>query len=233
MTSSEAMFNNRSYCGELTAGDIGRVVNLAGWAEGVRNLGGIIFIKLRDVSGTIQVVVDSSASPGPAAAAEQARSEYVLKITGSVRMRDEKNINPALPTGSIEVYADSIEILNSSEVPPIPVEAKDQVGEDVRLRYRFLDLRREEMRDAIIKRHRAMQAARRFLDSNRFLEIETPVLNKSTPEGARDFLVPSRLYKGEFYALPQSPQLFKQILMISGSSPSRTRIRSWISSSGS
>jgi aspartyl-tRNA synthetase len=216
MTSSEAMFNNRSYCGELTAGDIGRVVNLAGWAEGVRNLGGIIFIKLRDVSGTIQIVVDSSASPGPAAAAEQARSEYVLKITGSVRMRDEKNINPALPTGSIEVYADSIEILNSSEVPPIPVEAKDQVGEDVRLRYRFLDLRREEMRDAIIKRHRAMQAARRFLDSNRFLEIETPVLNKSTPEGARDFLVPSRLYKGEFYALPQSPQLFKQILMISG-----------------
>jgi aspartyl-tRNA synthetase len=216
MTSSGAMFNNRSYCGELTVDDIGKHVHLAGWVETIRNLGGIIFIKLRDVSGTIQVVVDPSASSGPAAVAEKARSEYVLNVTGNVRMREEKNINPSLPTGSIEVYADSIETLNASEVPPIPVTAKEQVGEDARLKYRFLDLRREEMRDAIIKRHRAMQAARRFLDSNRFLEIETPVLNKSTPEGARDFLVPSRLYRGEFYALPQSPQLFKQILMISG-----------------
>jgi len=210
------MFKNRSYCGELTTQDIDRHVMLAGWAEGVRNLGGIVFIEVRDVSGTLQVVVDSSKSPELIPAAEETRSEFVLKITGIVRKRDEKNINPGLPTGAIEVYADSIEILNRSEVPPIPIDAKDQIGEDARLRYRFLDLRRREMRDAIIKRHRAMQAARRFLSGSRFLEIETPMLNKSTPEGARDFLVPSRIHKGEFYALPQSPQLFKQILMISG-----------------
>ncbi|OHD63222.1 MAG: aspartate--tRNA ligase [Spirochaetes bacterium RBG_13_51_14] len=210
------MFKNRSYCGELTIQDAGRRVELAGWVEGNRNLGGIIFIKLRDVSGTVQVVVDSSATPDLVAAADQARSEFVISVYGVVRKRDEKNINLNHPTGSIEVLADSIKLLNASLVPPIPIETKDQIGEDMRLRYRFLDLRREEMRDAIIKRHRAMQAARRFLGANRFFEIETPVLNKSTPEGARDFLVPSRINRGEFYALPQSPQLFKQILMISG-----------------
>lgn len=210
------MFKNRSYCGELSVQDVGRRVDLAGWVESNRNLGGIIFIKLRDVSGTVQVVVDSSSAHGLVDTADQARSEFVVHITGTVRRRDEKNIKPELPTGYIEVHCEALTILNASLVPPIPIDSKDTLNEDTRLKYRYLDLRREEMRDAIIKRHRAAQIIRRYLTDNRFFEIETPVLNKSTPEGARDFLVPSRISKGEFYALPQSPQLFKQILMISG-----------------
>ncbi len=210
------MFKNRSYCGELSVKDVGRRVELAGWVESNRNLGGIIFIKLRDVSGTVQVVVDSSSAPGLVETADQARSEFVVFIAGTVRKRDEKNIKPDLPTGYIEIHCESLTILNASLVPPIPIDSKDTLNEDTRLKYRYLDLRREEMRDAIIKRHRATQTMRRYLSDNRFFEIETPVLNKSTPEGARDFLVPSRISKGEFYALPQSPQLFKQILMISG-----------------
>ncbi|HPV40624.1 MAG TPA: aspartate--tRNA ligase [Spirochaetota bacterium] len=210
------MFKNRSYCGELKQSDVGRRVELAGWVESNRNLGGIIFIKLRDVSGTVQVVVDSSSAPDLLATADQARSEFVVFITGTVRKRDEKNIKPDLPTGHIEILCESLVILNASLVPPIPIDSKDTLNEDTRLKYRYLDLRREEMRDAIIKRHLAAQSIRRYLNNNRFFEIETPVLNKSTPEGARDFLVPSRISKGEFYALPQSPQLFKQILMISG-----------------
>ena len=210
------MFKDRSYCGELRKENIGGRVKLAGWVEGNRNLGGIIFIKMRDVSGTVQVVFDSSVSPDLVAAADQARSEFVVLVTGTVRGRGEKNVNPNQPTGAIEVLGESIEILNASLVPPIPIDSKDQIGEDIRLKFRYLDLRREEMRDAIIKRHLAMQSIRRYLTANRFFEIETPVLNKSTPEGARDFLVPSRISKGEFYALPQSPQLFKQILMIAG-----------------
>jgi aspartyl-tRNA synthetase len=210
------MFKERAYCGELKSTDIGRKVLLAGWVEGNRNLGGLIFIKLRDVSGTVQVVFDSSVDPGLLAAADQARSEFVVTVTGTVRGREEKNINPNIPTGAIEVLGDSLSMLNASQVPPIPIDSKDQIGEDLRLKYRFLDLRREDMRDAIIKRHLAMQTIRRYMTANRFFEIETPILNKSTPEGARDFLVPSRISKGAFYALPQSPQLFKQILMISG-----------------
>ncbi|MBN2160267.1 MAG: aspartate--tRNA ligase [Spirochaetes bacterium] len=210
------MYTSRSYCGELTLEMVGNRVELAGWVESNRNLGGIIFMKLRDVTGTVQMVVDSSASSELLSTADQARSEFVVRASGTVRKRDPRNVNPDLPTGAIEVVADSIIILNASLVPPIPVDVKDQTGEDLRLKYRYIDLRREDMRDAIIKRHRAMMAARRFLSENRFFEIETPVLNKSTPEGARDFLVPSRNSIGEFYALPQSPQLFKQILMISG-----------------
>jgi aspartyl-tRNA synthetase len=210
------MFKNRTYCGELTINDVDRRVELAGWVESNRNLGGILFIKLRDVSGTVQVVLDSSLPPEMLKTADQARSEFVVLIAGKVRKRDEKNINPNQPTGYIEVSAESITILNASLVPPIPIDAKDTIGEETRLKYRFLDLRREEMKDAIVKRHRAMQSIRSYLSNHRFYEIETPVLNKSTPEGARDFLVPSRISKGEFYALPQSPQLFKQILMISG-----------------
>jgi aspartyl-tRNA synthetase len=210
------MFKNRSYCGELKQSDVGRRVELAGWVESNRNLGGIIFIKLRDVSGTVQVVVDSSSAPDLLETADQVRSEFVVFITGTVRKRDEKNIKPDLPTGHIEILCESLVILNASLVPPIPIDSKDTLNEDTRLKYRYLDLRREEMRDAIIKRHLAAQSIRRYLNNNRFFEIETPVLNKSTPEGARDFLVPSRISKGEFYALPQSPQLFKQILMISG-----------------
>lgn len=210
------MFKDRNYCGELTVEATGKHVTLAGWVEGNRNLGGIIFIKLRDVTGTVQVVFDSVVSPDIVTAADQARSEFVVLVEGTVRKRDEKNVNPELPTGHIEVLADSIEILNSSHTPPIPVDSKDQIGEEARLTYRFIDLRRDEMKTAIIKRHRATRAIRTFLSDKRFFEIETPMLNKSTPEGARDFLVPSRISPGEFYALPQSPQLFKQILMISG-----------------
>ncbi len=210
------MFKNRSYCGELSIKDVNSRVDLAGWVESNRNLGGIIFIKLRDVSGTVQVVVDSSGAPGLVETADQARSEFVVFLTGTVRKRDEKNIKTELPTGHIEVLCESLVILNASLVPPIPIDTKDTLNEDTRLKYRYLDLRREEMHDAIIKRHRVMQIMRHYLSDNRFFEIETPVLNKSTPEGARDFLVPSRISKGEFYALPQSPQLFKQILMISG-----------------
>ncbi|MBN1498055.1 MAG: aspartate--tRNA ligase [Spirochaetes bacterium] len=210
------MFKNRSYCGELTVQDVDRRVELAGWVESNRNLGGIIFIKMRDVSGTVQVVFDSSLSLDTLKTADQARSEFVVFVGGTVRKRDEKNVNPNQPTGYIEVSAESITILNASQVPPIQIDAKETIGEETRLKYRFLDLRREEMRDAIIKRHQACQIIRNYLNNNRFFEIETPVLNKSTPEGARDFLVPSRISAGEFYALPQSPQLFKQILMIAG-----------------
>ena len=210
------MDGERSYCGELTPGHIGRRVALAGWVESNRDLGGLIFMRLRDVSGTVQVVVDSSSPEEARETAGRARSEFVVSVTGTVRAREGKNINPDQATGSIEVIAESLTILSPSLTPPIPIDAKDAIGEENRLRYRFLDLRREEMRVAIVQRHRAMQAARTFLGDNRFIEIETPILNKSTPEGARDFLVPSRINRGQFYALPQSPQLFKQILMIAG-----------------
>ncbi len=211
-----AMKSERSYCGELNPGQIGKRVDLSGWVESNRDLGGILFMRLRDVTGTIQVVVDDSSPRETREAAEGARSEFVVSVSGTVRAREEKNINPDQATGSIEVRAESITILNESLTPPIPIDAKEPIGEEVRLRYRFLDLRRAEMREAIVQRHNAMQATRNYLSAHRFVEIETPFLNKSTPEGARDYLVPSRVNRGQFYALPQSPQLFKQILMISG-----------------
>lgn len=210
------MFTDRSYCGELTENDIGREVLLSGWVDAKRDLGGIIFIELRDVSGIIQLVFDASVSEGNAKIADRLRSEYVIKVSGKIRARSEDTINPEVPTGSIEVVVDSIEILNSSNVPPFSIDIRETPGEEIRLKYRYIDLRREDMKDAMIKRHILMQTTRKFLSDNRFFEIETPMLNKSTPEGARDFLVPSRINRGEFYALPQSPQLFKQILMVSG-----------------
>ena len=210
------MFENKSYCGEIKESDEGREVTLAGWVDTKRDLGGIIFIELRDVTGLIQAVFDSSVSPAAAADADKAKSEYVVYIKGKVRKRTAETVNPNLPTGTIEVAADTIEILNASAPPPFPINTRDNLSEEVRLKYRFLDLRREEMKEAIIKRHLLMQSTRKYLVEKRFFEIETPILNKSTPEGARDFLVPSRINKGEFYALPQSPQLFKQILMIAG-----------------
>ncbi len=210
------MFENKSYCGEIKESDEGREVTLAGWVDTKRDLGGIIFIELRDVTGLIQAVFDSSVSPAAAADADKAKSEYVVYIKGKVRKRSAETVNPNLPTGTIEVAADTIEILNASAPPPFPINTRDNLSEEVRLKYRFLDLRREEMKEAVIKRHLLMQSTRKYLVEKRFFEIETPILNKSTPEGARDFLVPSRINKGEFYALPQSPQLFKQILMIAG-----------------
>lgn len=210
------MFSDRSYCGELNTGHADSEVTVAGWVDRNRDLGGILFIEVRDVSGIVQAVVDSSVSPELAVAAEKLRSEYVVLIKGKVRKRSAETINPNLVTGEIEIVAEDIKLLNKSNVPPFPIESRDNLNEEVRLKYRYLDMRREEMRDSMIKRHIFSHAARKYLSENRFIEIETPMLNKSTPEGARDFLVPSRINRGEFYALPQSPQLFKQILMVGG-----------------
>ncbi len=209
-------YGERNYCGKLGGSDAGRRVRLFGWAHSVRDLGGIIFIQMRDISGIVQVVADSTSSPGLKDTAASIRSEYVLHVTGSVRQRAPEAINTSLATGSIEVVAESLEILNESMVPPFPIDSRDEPGEEIRLKYRYLDLRRDDMREAVLKRHECTQSMRRYLDAHRFIEIETPILNKSTPEGARDYLVPSRINKGKFYALPQSPQLFKQILMIAG-----------------
>jgi aspartyl-tRNA synthetase len=210
------MFEGRVYCGELRADDVDREVTLAGWLDTKRDLGGILFIELRDVTGIVQLVFDESHNRENVELADSARNEYTLLVKGKVRRRSEETVNPEVPTGEIEVVADTIEILSESEVPPFPLDTRDQLSEEVRLKYRFIDLRRDDMKNALIARHRATQAVRSCLNEKRFLEIETPILNKSTPEGARDFLVPSRINRGEFYALPQSPQLFKQILMISG-----------------
>ena len=210
------MFKDRSYCGELTLDDAGKQVTLAGWVDTKRDLGGIIFIEMRDVTGIIQVVFDVSKNGEAYQIADRAKSEYCIYACGVVSKRTDDTINPDLKTGMIEVVAHEVVILSESEVPPFPIDVYTNLNEDVRLKYRFLDLRRAEMQQAIVIRHKVMQATRNYLSSNRFFEIETPILNKSTPEGARDFLVPSRINRGMFYALPQSPQLFKQILMISG-----------------
>ncbi|HOO72726.1 MAG TPA: aspartate--tRNA ligase [Spirochaetota bacterium] len=212
----KAYFEQRTYCGEVSAADVDKEVLLCGWADTVRDLGGIIFIRLRDVSGKVQVVADSSCPREVNDRAASVKSEFVLGVTGRVRKRAPEAVNPDMKTGEIEVVAEDIAILNTSMVPPFPLDSREPVGEETRLRYRFLDLRRDDMQQAIIMRHKVMQATRNFLSENRFFEIETPMLNKSTPEGARDYLVPSRINRGEFYALPQSPQLFKQILMVSG-----------------
>jgi len=210
------MFRERTYCGELSSQDIGKELTLCGWVDKNRDHGGIVFLVMRDITGSIQVVFDSSMSEENTKVADSARSEYVLYVKGTVRKRSDEAINPEIPNGDIEVVGNVIEILNKSEVTPFPIDTRDNINEEIRLKYRFLDLRREEMQQTVIARHKLMQSIRNYLSNSRFLEIETPMLNKSTPEGARDFLVPSRMNKGEFYALPQSPQLFKQILMVSG-----------------
>jgi len=210
------MFTQRTYCGEVNDSQAGARVQLGGWVDKMRDLGGIIFIELRDVSGIVQVVVDSSKNPDVASVADSVRNEFCLRVEGTVRRRSAETVNPALKTGTLEVEADIIEVLNPSLTPPFPLDTRNSINEELRLQYRYLDLRREEMRETILARHRATQVIRSFLTDNRFIEIETPILNKSTPEGARDFLVPSRINRGMFYALPQSPQLFKQILMVAG-----------------
>lgn len=210
------MFEQRSYCGELTLNDVGKAVRLAGWVDTKRDLGGIIFIEMRDVTGIIQVVFDASKIQSAYEKADKVKNEYCIFVTGEVSRRSEDTVNPNLKTGMIEIIGQDIAILSESEVPPFPIDTYTNLNEEVRLKYRYLDLRRADMQQAIIVRHSVMQAIRRYLADNRFIEVETPILNKSTPEGARDFLVPSRINRGMFYALPQSPQLFKQILMISG-----------------
>jgi len=201
---------------EVTIEDVDKRVVLNGWVHRRRDHGGIIFIDLRDVSGIIQLVFDPSFSEKAHNTAEKLRNEYVISVSGVVKKRSDDTINTSMKTGLIEVFIDKITILNKSETLPFALDEYQKVNEDVRLEYRFLDLRRPLMQKNLINRARFVNNVRKFLNDNSFIEVETPVLTKSTPEGARDFLVPSRLNIGSFYALPQSPQLFKQILMISG-----------------
>jgi len=205
-----------AYCGELGIEDCGREVTLDGWASRRRDHGGLIFIDLRDDSGVMQVVFDPRASERSHGIAEDVRPEYVLGVLGEVRRRPEGTENPSMATGAVEVLVSDVEVINRSKTPPFEVKEDVSVDELVRLKYRYLDLRRESMHEGIKLRHRVSKATHDFLTAQGFTEVETPRLTKSTPEGARDFLVPSRLQPGRFYALPQSPQLFKQILMVSG-----------------
>jgi aspartyl-tRNA synthetase len=202
------------YCGLTDARFLGQTVTLYGWAHRRRDHGGVIFIDLRDREGLVQVVSDPDRQE-TFASADRVRNEFVLRVTGLVRRRPEGTVNPNLRSGEIEVLAHELEILNPAITPPFMMD-DEFVSEEVRLRYRYLDLRREPMHKALRLRHRASRAVREYLDDHGFIDVETPVLYKSTPEGAREFLVPSRIHDGQFYALPQSPQLFKQLLMIAG-----------------
>jgi aspartyl-tRNA synthetase len=204
------------YCGDLTAADIGSTVTLMGWAHRRRDHGGLIFIDLRDREGLAQIVFDPEVSKETHAKAEDVRSEYVLAVKGKVIPRPEGTVNPNLKTGAVEIIVSECKILNPSKTLPFTLDEYVDVAENLRLKYRYLDLRRPQLQESMILRSKVAQTTRRYLSENGFLEIETPFLTKSTPEGARDFLVPSRINKGQFYALPQSPQIFKQILMISG-----------------
>jgi aspartyl-tRNA synthetase len=204
------------YCGDLRPSDVGREVVLMGWVQRRRDHGGVIFIDLRDREGIVQVVFNPEINPEVHAKAHTVRSEYVLAVKGNVAMRPPESLNPDLDTGEIEVLTNELRILSVSENPPFLIEDNGEISENVRLRYRYLDLRRPRLQRNLILRHKVAKAVRTYLDDQGFLEIETPVLTKSTPEGARDYLVPSRVNPGRFYALPQSPQLFKQLLMISG-----------------
>jgi aspartyl-tRNA synthetase len=203
-------------CGELRATNNNEQVVLNGWVQRSRNHGGLLFINLRDRSGQVQVVFDSDVSKEAFEAATALRNEYVVSVVGNVRLRPDGSRNSSLPTGEIEVVGKELMVLNNSKTPPIYIDDRDDTDEVVRLRYRYLDLRRPIMQRNIIFRHQVTKFVRDFLDKKGFLEIETPILTKSTPEGARDFLVPSRVNQGKFFALPQSPQLFKQLLMVSG-----------------
>lgn len=201
-------------CGELNINDLGKEVTLAGWVQKSRDLGGMTFIDVRDRYGITQMVFNMDED---AALCEQARNvsrEYVVKITGKVVERSNKN--PKIPTGDIEIKVSAFEILNAAKLPPFLIEDETDGGEDLRMKYRYLDLRRNPVRNNLVLRHKMAQEVRKYLDGHEFIEVETPVLIKSTPEGARDFVVPSRMNPGEFYALPQSPQTFKQLLMVSG-----------------
>ena len=203
-------------CGELRLSDAGETVTLAGWVHRRRDHGGVTFIDLRDRYGIVQVVANPENSPQAHQAATDVRAEWVIQVTGTVRRRPEGMENPNLATGEIEVDVEELKVLNPAKQPPFLINKEEEVEEQVRLRYRYLDLRRERMRSNLILRHRAVKFIRDYLDAMRFLEIETPILFKTTPEGARDYLVPSRVHPGEFYALPQSPQQLKQLLMVAG-----------------
>lgn len=203
-------------CGRVTEKDCGKELTLAGWVNTRRDHGGLIFIDLRDRSGIVQVVMSPQYGEDAFHKAEDVRSEYVLAIRGIVRERSPETVNPKMQTGKIEVVVSEMRVLNKAKTPPFYVEDGIDVDETVRLKYRYIDLRRPEMQRNLIMRHKIVHEMRQFLDAHDFLEVETPILTKSTPEGARDYLVPSRVNPGKFYALPQSPQLFKQLLMVSG-----------------
>jgi len=203
-------------CGEMRASHAGAEVTLAGWVNRRRVFGGINFIDLRDRFGIIQVVTDPTTYPEIHQALEEVRPEWVIQVKGVVRLRPEGLANPNMPTGEVEVLAKGVKVLNQAKTTPITISKEEDENEEIRLRYRYLDLRRERMRRNLILRHKVVKFIRDFLDNKGFLEIETPILFKTTPEGARDYLVPSRIYPGEFYALPQSPQQLKQLLMVAG-----------------
>lgn len=203
------------YCGQLNESLVDQEVTLCGWVHRRRDHGGVIFLDMRDREGVAQVVVDPD-TPDAFANADRARSEYVLRITGRIRMRPEGTQNANMPTGLIEVLATRVEVLNTAVTPPFQLDEHGKVGEDVRLKHRYIDLRRPEMIDRLRLRSRITHSVRAYLEDNGFLDIETPILTRATPEGARDYLVPSRTHSGEFFALPQSPQLFKQLLMVAG-----------------
>jgi aspartyl-tRNA synthetase len=206
------------HCAQLTKADLGSSVSLSGWIDSIRDHGGIIFIDLRDRMGVTQVKFDPAENPELGARAARLRPESVISVWGKVEGRPEGMLNPSLVTGEIEVDASGLELLNESETPPFPLDdaGGDKVNEDLRLTYRYLDLRRPKMRKNLVARHRATKAIRDYFDQQGFIEVETPALFKSTPEGAREYLVPSRIHPGQFYALSQSPQQFKQILMVAG-----------------
>ncbi len=216
MAESMGNLKRTCYCGQISNQHINQEVVLMGWVHRRRDLGGLVFIDLRDREGIVQVVFNPEINAPAHAKSAALRSEYVIAVRGKVVHRPPGTENPQLPTGHLEVQAEELRILNESNPPPFPIDEEREVAENIRLKYRYLDLRRPKMQKNIILRDRAARSVRRYLQNQGFLEIETPFLTKSTPEGARDYLVPSRVNPGQFYALPQSPQLFKQILMISG-----------------
>lgn len=210
------MTKRTAYCGDITETYIGEKITIKGWVQKRRDLGGLIFIDLRDREGIVQVVFNPDLSEEALSLAEKIRNEYVLSITGTVVARGEGTVNPNLKTGKVEIHAEEVQIINEAKTPPFMIDDQMEVSEDVRLKYRYVDLRRPAMMETFKMRHNVTTSFRSFLNDNGFLDVETPILTKSTPEGARDYLVPSRVHKGEFYALPQSPQIFKQLLMVSG-----------------
>ncbi len=215
-TWNQEEYKNRKYTNQITENLLGESIFLAGWAFRFRDQGGVIFIDLRDRFGILQVVARKEVLGDDFVKAEKVRSEFVITVKGKLVHRAPEAVNPKLANGKYELIVDKMEIINPSKTPPFALDEFDPTGEEVRLKYRYLDMRRDELKERLVMRHKLSFALREYLDSKHFLEIETPVLNKSTPEGARDFLVPSRLNQGEFYALPQSPQIFKQILMVGG-----------------
>ncbi|TGK09926.1 aspartate--tRNA ligase [Leptospira fletcheri] len=209
-------YKNRTWAGETSVQQAGNTISVFGWAFRFRDQGGVIFVDLRDRTGILQIVLRKEILKDHFHLAEKIRSEYVIAVQGTLRKRDPESVNPKMQTGEIELVADKLEILNSAKTPPFSLDEFEETSEEHRLKYRYLDFRRDELKNRMVKRHEFVFAIRNYLNSRKFLEIETPILNKSTPEGARDFLVPSRLNPNSFYALPQSPQIFKQILMVGG-----------------